>query len=64
MLLVDRSLIFSEFGNKPHDNMYYSVLRIGSNALQHWLSTMYSASVELFRFLVCLTSVWERLLGK
>jgi hypothetical protein len=47
MLLVDRSLIFSKFGNRPHDNMSFSVLRIGSNALQHWLSAMYSASVEL-----------------
>jgi hypothetical protein len=27
--------------------MSFSVLRIGSRALQHWLSAMYSASVEL-----------------
>jgi hypothetical protein len=56
MLLVDRSLIFSEFENKPHDNMSFSVLRIGSNALQHWLSAMYSASVELSAI-----SVWSLL---
>jgi hypothetical protein len=53
MLLVDRSLISSEFGNKPHENMSFSVLRIGSNALQHWLSAMYSASVELSAISVC-----------
>jgi hypothetical protein len=53
MLLVDISLIFSEFGNKPHDNMSFSVLRAGRNALQHWLSAMYSASVELSAILVC-----------
>jgi hypothetical protein len=52
MFLVDRSLIFSEFGNKPHDNIYFSVLRIGNNALQHCLSAMYSASVELSAILV------------
>jgi hypothetical protein len=47
MLLVDRLFIFSELGNKPHESMSCSVLRIGSRALQHWLSVMYSASVEL-----------------
>jgi hypothetical protein len=52
MLLVDRSLIFSKFGNKPHVNMSFSVLRIGSNAL----SAMYSASVELSAI-----SVWSLL---
>jgi hypothetical protein len=53
MLLVDILSIFSELGNKPHESMYFSVLRIGSRALQHWLSTMYSASVELSAISVC-----------
>jgi hypothetical protein len=53
MLLVDRLSIFSELGNKPHESMYFSVLRIGSRALQHWLSAMYSASVELSAISVC-----------
>jgi hypothetical protein len=47
MLFVDRLFIFSKLGNKPHESMSFSVLRIGSRALQHWLSAMYSASVEL-----------------
>jgi hypothetical protein len=46
MLLVDRSLIFIELGKRPHDNISLSVLRMGSKALQHWMSAMYSASVE------------------
>jgi hypothetical protein len=33
--------------------MSFSVLRIGSSALQHWLSAMYSASVELIAISVC-----------
>jgi hypothetical protein len=33
--------------------MSFSVLRIGSRALQHWLSAMYSASVELSDISVC-----------
>jgi hypothetical protein len=33
--------------------MSFSVLRIGSRALQHWLSAMYSASVELSAISVC-----------
>jgi hypothetical protein len=47
MSFVDRLFIFSELGNKPHESMSFSVLRIGSRDLQHWLSAMYSASVEL-----------------
>jgi hypothetical protein len=33
--------------------MSCSVLRIGSRALQHWLSSMYSALVELSAISVC-----------
>jgi hypothetical protein len=33
--------------------MAFSVLRIGSRALQHWMSAMYSASVELSAISVC-----------
>jgi hypothetical protein len=33
--------------------MSFSVLRIGSSAIQHWMSAMYSASVELNAILVC-----------
>jgi hypothetical protein len=47
MLLVDRLSTFSELGNRPHESISFSVLHIGSSALQHWLSAMYSASVEL-----------------
>jgi hypothetical protein len=47
MLLVDILSIFSEIGNKPHESMSFSVLRIGSRDLQLWLSAMYSDSVEL-----------------
>jgi hypothetical protein len=61
MLLVDRSLIFSELGNRPHDKMSFSVLRIGSNALQHWLSAMKSTSVELSAISVC--SFLEQCMG-
>jgi hypothetical protein len=53
MLFVERLFIFSELGNKPHESMYFSVIRIGSRALQHWLSVMYSASVELSAISVC-----------
>jgi hypothetical protein len=53
MLLVERISTFSELGNKPHEIMSFSVLRIGSRALQHWLSKMYSASVELSAISVC-----------
>jgi hypothetical protein len=53
MLLVDRLFILSELGNKPHESMSFSVLHIGSRALQHWLSEMYSASVELSAISVC-----------
>jgi hypothetical protein len=53
MLLVDRLSIFSELGNKPHESMSFSVLRIGSRALQHWMSAMYSASVEPSAISVC-----------
>jgi hypothetical protein len=47
MLLVDRLSTFSELGNSPQESISFSVLRIGSSAMQHWLSAMYSASVEL-----------------
>jgi hypothetical protein len=53
MLLLDMLLSFSELGNIPHESMYFSVLRIGSSALQHWLKAMYSASVELSAISVC-----------
>jgi hypothetical protein len=53
MLLVDRLSIFDELGNKPHESISFSVLRIGSRALQHWLSAMYSAYVELSAISVC-----------
>jgi hypothetical protein len=53
MLLVDRLSGLSELGNKPHESMSFSVLLIGSRALQHWLSAMYSASVELSAISVC-----------
>jgi hypothetical protein len=53
MLLVDRLSTFSELGNNQHESMSFSVLRIGSRSLQHWLSAMYSASVELSAILVC-----------
>jgi hypothetical protein len=56
MLLFDMLLIFSELGNRPHESMYFSVLRIGISALQHWLRAMYSASVELNAI-----SVWSLL---
>jgi hypothetical protein len=35
MLLFEILLSFSELGNTPHDNTYFNVLRIDSNALQH-----------------------------
>jgi hypothetical protein len=47
MLLFDMLLIFSELGNRPHESMSFSVLRIGSSALKHCLRAMYSYSVEL-----------------
>jgi hypothetical protein len=53
VLLVDRLFTFSELGNMPHASMSFSVLRIGNSALQHWLSAMYSASVELNSISVC-----------
>jgi hypothetical protein len=53
MLLVDRLSTFSELGNSPHEGISFSVLRIGSSDLQHWLSAMYSASVELNVISVC-----------
>jgi hypothetical protein len=61
MLFVDRLFIFSEVGNKPHESMSFSVLHIGSRALQHWLSAMYSASVELSTISVC--SLLEQCMG-
>jgi hypothetical protein len=53
MLLFDVLLSFSELGNRPHERISFSVLRIGSSALQHWLKDMYSASVELNAISVC-----------
>jgi hypothetical protein len=53
MLLFDMLLIFSELGNRPHESMSFSVLCIGSSALQHWIKAMYSASVELSALSVC-----------
>jgi hypothetical protein len=53
MLLVDMLFIFSELGNRAHESMSFSVLRIGSSALQHWLRDIYSASVELNAISVC-----------
>jgi hypothetical protein len=53
MLLFDMLLILSELGNRLHESMDFSVLRIGSSALQHWLKAMYSASVELNAISVC-----------
>jgi hypothetical protein len=47
ILLFNIFLIFSELGNRPHEGMSFSVLRIASSALQHWLRDVYSASVEL-----------------
>jgi recombinational DNA repair protein RecR len=61
MLLIYRLSIFSELGNKPHERMSFSVLRIGSRALQHWLSAMYSASVELSAISVC--SLFDQCMG-
>jgi hypothetical protein len=52
MLLFDMLLIFSELGNRPHESMSFSVLRIGSSALQHWMRGLYSASLELNAFSV------------
>jgi hypothetical protein len=54
MLLVDRLFTVSELGNRPHEIMSFSVLIIGSSALQHWMSDMYSASVEHNAILVCI----------
>jgi hypothetical protein len=54
MLLVDRLSTFSELGNSPHESIYFSVLRIGSSALHHWMSAMYSASVELSAISACI----------
>jgi hypothetical protein len=53
MLLVDRLFTFSELGNRPHESMFFSVLRIGSSSMQHWMSAMYSASVDLNAISVC-----------
>jgi hypothetical protein len=47
MLLFCMLLSFSELGNSPHESMSFSVLRIGSSALHHFLRAMYSDSVEL-----------------
>jgi hypothetical protein len=47
MLLFDMLLIFSELSNRPHESMFFIVLRIGSSDLQHCMRAVYSASVEL-----------------
>jgi hypothetical protein len=47
MLLVERLFTFGKLGNRPHESMSCSVLRIGISVLQHCLSAMHSASVEL-----------------
>jgi hypothetical protein len=53
MLLFDMLLIFSELGNMPHESMSFSVLRICSSAMHHWMSAMYSAYVERNAISVC-----------
>jgi hypothetical protein len=53
MFLFDMLLILSELGNKPHGRMSFSVIRIGISALRHWLTAMYSASVEFNAISVC-----------
>jgi hypothetical protein len=53
MLLVDRLFTFSELGNMPHEIISFSVLHICSSALQHWMSAIYSASVDLNVISVC-----------
>jgi hypothetical protein len=55
-LLFDMLLSFGELGNRPHESISFSVIRMGSSALQHWLRAMYSASVELNAI-----SVWSLL---
>jgi hypothetical protein len=62
MLLVDRLFTFSELGNMPHESMFFSVLRIGSSALQHLLSAMYSASVAINAISVC--SLFDQCIGR
>jgi hypothetical protein len=47
MLLFEMLSSFRELGNRPHESVAFSVLHMGSSALQHWLRAMYSASVEL-----------------
>jgi hypothetical protein len=54
MLLFGMLLSFSELGNIPHESMSFSVLRIGSSALQYCLKAMYSASGELNPISVCI----------
>jgi hypothetical protein len=53
MLLVDRLFTFSELRNMPHESMFFCVLRIGSSSMQHWISAMYSPSVDLNAISVC-----------
>jgi hypothetical protein len=53
MLLVDSLSTFSELGTNPHESMSFSALRIGSRALQHWMSAMYSASVDMSDISAC-----------
>jgi hypothetical protein len=53
MLLVDRLFTFSELGNMPHESMSFSVLHIGSSALQHWMRDIYSYYVEHNDISVC-----------
>jgi hypothetical protein len=53
MMLFNMLFMFSELGNMPHESVSFSVLRIGSSALQHWMRAMYSDSVELNVISVC-----------
>jgi hypothetical protein len=53
LLESDRLSTFSELGNNPHESMSLSVLRIGSSAIQHWMSSVYSSSIEMSAIFVC-----------
>jgi hypothetical protein len=61
MLLFDMLLSFSDLGNRPDERLSFSVLHIGSSALQHWPRAMYSASVELNAISVC--SLLDQFIG-
>jgi hypothetical protein len=53
MLLFDMLLSFSELWNIPREIMSFSVLCIGSSALEHRPRATYSASFELNAISVC-----------